>query len=74
MWIKKKDLYGDMEAERYNYKLERMYEEEKMHYASVCNLVNKEMQDEANLVCNWNLSELEDCTPQAKVAYTSAVS
>jgi len=63
-----------MEAERYNYKLERMYEEEEMHYASVYNQVNKEMQDEANLVCNWNLSELDDCTPQAKVAYTSVVS
>jgi len=47
VWIKKKDLYGDMEAERYNHKLERMYEEEEMHYASCCNQVNKEMQDEA---------------------------
>ena len=41
MWIKKKDLYGDMEAERYNHKLERMYEEEEKHYSSCCNYVNK---------------------------------
>jgi len=51
-----------------------MYEEEEKHYSSCCNYVNKEMQDVANLVCNWNLVELDDCTPQAKVAYTSPVS
>ncbi|KAG7559036.1 Integrase catalytic core [Arabidopsis thaliana x Arabidopsis arenosa] len=78
VWVNKKDLYGDLEIERYNHKLNSMYEEEEGYYSNcisreMMKTVNEDVSGFANLTCNFAQSDNCDSDLQAKVAYTSAV-